>query len=136
MTHVRTQIREEVVALVTGLPTTGSKVFQSRMRPQQASSLPCLLVTTNDEQIEIDDFGATQDRRLSLVIQGFAAASANLDAQLDQIALEVETAMPNIYPLEKIEIEFDDDLETPVGRIAMTYLVTYFTNAGEPGSIT
>ncbi|MCL5460281.1 hypothetical protein M3M33_16710, partial [Loigolactobacillus coryniformis] len=78
----------------------------------------------------------TQDRRLSLVIQGFAAASANLDAQLDQIALEVETAMPNIYPLEKIEIEFDDDLEIPVGRIAMTYLVTYFTNAGEPGSIT
>lgn len=134
MTHVRQQIREACAALVTGLATTGSRVFQSRMRPQKESHLPCLLVTTNDEQIDGSATGI-QERRLTLEIRGLAMATANLDDTLDTMALEIETAMSATgYALEKIEVDFDDELEKPVGSVALTYQVLYFTNAGTPGT--
>ena len=46
MSHPRTQIRAAVVALLTGLPITGSNVFASRVRPFHDSELPALNVLT------------------------------------------------------------------------------------------
>lgn len=135
MSHARQQIRESVAALVTGLTTTGTKVFQSRMRPQAESKLPCLLVTTNDEQIDSASVGNLQQRSITLVIRGIAMGGATLDDTLDQIALEVETAMASDYrsALEKIEIDFDDELEKPIGSISLTYKTTVITASGNPG---
>lgn len=132
MSHVRQQIREACAALVTGLATTGNRVFQSRMLPQD--SLPCLLVSTNDESVEGGDIGNLNERRLQLVIRGFAKGNANLDDTLDTIAAEVETAMaPKGYALRSVEVDFDDSLEKPVGSIALKFEVLYFTRAGSPG---
>lgn len=134
MPHLRTQIRESVATLVTGLTTTASRVYQSRMRPVKADQMPCLLVTTNDESIEATTLHAgPQDRTLDLVIRGFAMGG-DLDNTLDQIALEVETALGSTaHTLKRIEIDFDDELEKPVGSISLTYEVLYFTQAGNPG---
>ena len=133
MSHARTQIRQAVAALVTGLPTTGSRVFQSRMRPQGAANLPCLLVTTDGEQID-----STVDsillRDLSVSIRSFAMGGATLDETLDQIALEVEAAMatnPRAI-FERIEIDFDDELEQPAGSVTLTYRIQYYTTAADP----
>ena len=135
MPHARQQIREAVAALVTGLTTTGSRVFQSRMRPQD--TLPCLLVTTNDEDVSPGTIGAIYERRLQVVIRGFAKGNSTVDDTLDLIASEVETAMAayDRAVLDKIEIEFDDELEKPVGMIAITYRLNYFTAAGQPGTL-
>lgn len=132
MSHQRTQIRESVATLLTGLTTTGSRVFQSRMRAQE--SLPCLLVTTEDESIERITLGGLEERRLSVVVRGFAKASTELDDTLDTIAAEVETAM-NAYAaarLERIDVDLLDELEKPAGRISLTYIVTYRLQSGAP----
>ena len=134
MPHSRQTIREAAATKVTGLTTTGTRVFQSRMVPQD--SLPALLVTTNDEEITPGTIGTLQERQLELVITGVAKASA-ADDTLDTIALEVETAMATFTyrnELTRIEVDFDEALEKPAGRIALTYRVTYFTNAGSPGT--
>ena len=137
MSHARQQIREACAALVTGLTTTGSRVFQSRMRPQASASLPCLLVTTNDEEITPGTIGTIYERSLLLSIRGFAMGSATLDDTLDQIAVEVETAMAAYYraTLTAIEIDFDDEIEKPVGSVDLRYRVMYHTAAGTPGTL-
>ena len=137
MSHARQQIREQVATLVTGLATTGSRVHQSRMRPD---TLPCLLVTTNDEEIVPGTVGDLRQRMLDLVITGYAKAGDTLDDTLDTIAAEVEVAIDSGYPkdraeLARIEVDFDDSLEKPVGSIALTYRITYFTAAGSPGTL-
>ena len=35
--------------------------------------------------------------------------------------------------LEKIEVDFDDGLEKPVGSISLTYRTTVLTASGTPG---
>lgn len=134
MTHLRTQIRNDVAAAVTSLATTGARVFKSRMRPKDESKLPCLLVTTNDEDVSGGAVGGGLDRQLQVVIRGIAAGGDGLDDTLDQIALEVETALANTQlSLRRVEIDYDDSLEKPVGEISLTFEILYFTSAGNPG---
>ena len=135
MSHARTQIREACAARLLGLATTGDRVKQSRMHP--AIALPCLLVTTNDEEVSPGTVGGLYQRTVLLVVRGYAKGSETLDDTLDQIALEVETAL-SAEPraeLDKVEIDYDESLEKPVGSISLTYRVTYFTAAGSPGTM-
>lgn len=135
MPHARQTIREAAATKVTGLTTTGANVFQSRMVPQ-ATALPCLLVTTNDEEITPGTVGNLIERNLDLVITGVAKAAA-ADDTLDTIAAEVETAMATFTyrnQLTRLEVDFDEALEKPAGRIALTYRVNYLTAAGSPGT--
>ena len=135
MAHARQTIREAAATKVTGLTSTGSNVFQSRMVPQ-TTALPCLLVTTNDEEIVPGTISGMSERGLDLVITGVAKGSSADDA-LDTIASEVETAMATFTyrnELTRIEVDFDEALEKPAGRIALTYRITYLTAAGSPGT--
>jgi hypothetical protein len=143
-THARRQIREAAATLVTGLSTTGTNVRQSRMHPAQDAGLPLLLVTTNDEIIVPGSISVLQERDVELLITGFAKSASTLDDTLDAIALEVETAMataPTLggkcsgMELRSIKVDFDDETDKPVGRIALDYRITYFVNAGAPGTI-
>ncbi len=142
-THVRRQLREAAAAAVTGLPTTGTRVHQSRMRTQGEAALPCLLVTTLDEEIE-QGFQRQQERQIELVVRGLAKATASLDDTLDQIALEVEGALANntlggLAPagavLSRLRTGFDDDTDKPVGFIELEFRLRYFTQAGSPGAV-
>ncbi len=141
MAHARQAIREAVAAAVTGLASTGARVFQSRMHAQDA--LPCLLVTTNGEEVSREDLGDLEERELDVEVVGVAKAAADVDDDLDDIAAEVETAIGanntlggrvKRMHLTGIRIEFDDELEQPVGLVRITYRCTYYTNAGVPGT--
>lgn len=135
MAHARQQIREALAARVTGLTTCGTRVFQSRMVPQE--TLPLLLVTTNDEEINPGTIGDIYERVLSVSVIGLAKATANLDDTLDTIAAEVEVAMSAEYwaELVAINVGFDEMLEKPAGRIELVYRVTYRTASSVPGTI-
>jgi len=135
MSHARQQIREALAARVTGLTTCGTRVFQSRMVPQE--TLPLLLVTTNDEEINPGTIGNIYERVLSVRIIGLAKATGSVDDTLDTIAAEVEVAMSAEYwaELVAINVGFDETLEKPVGRIELVYRVTYRTASSVPGTI-
>ena len=93
--HLRRQIRERVATTLTGLSTTGSNVFQSRIYPMESAGLPGLCVYTQEESVGIQSMGGTRNvsRDLTLIIEGYASASLNIDDTMDAIGKEVEVAM-------------------------------------------
>ncbi len=144
MAHVRRQIREAAAAALTGLATTGSRVFQSRIHTLRDPDLPCLLINTDDEQVEAENAvqGGELTRELTLTVRGVAKDAATLDDTLDAIAEQVEPVMNGASlgglvkrcTLERIAVEMDDALEKPVGVITLTYSTLYFTSPAAPGT--
>ncbi len=94
MAHLRKQIRDNVVTALTGLSTTGSRVYASRVYPMAAAKLPGLCVYAKSEEVETTTTTRprTQLRTLTLSVEGFAVATSGLDNTLDAISLEVEEA--------------------------------------------
>jgi hypothetical protein len=93
--HVRKQLRAALTTALTGLATTGSSVYGYRVHPLQAADLPCISIQTPSESG--DAITAHAPYELERVVQvdvvGHAKAQANVDATLDDIAKEVETAL-------------------------------------------
>lgn len=143
MTHVRTQIRNAAVAALTGLATTGARVYPSRLLPLHDVDLPCLLVNTNEEAIAGQDIsGVFQERVLQMTVRAAAKVSGTLDDALDALVADVETALDaqtfgglaKSVDLQTITVEMDDTQEKPVGIAEMGYRITYYTAAGSPGT--
>jgi hypothetical protein len=95
LAHLRKQIRDNVVTALTGLSTTGSKVYASRAYPMAAANLPGLCVYARSEEVETTTITRprTQFRTLTLTVEGFAVATPGLDNTLDAISLEVEEGL-------------------------------------------
>jgi hypothetical protein len=141
--HLRQQIREAAAALLTGLTTTGPRVYQSRVYPLAEGQLPALRVWTRDESIEQAAFGGAaraQVRTLTLVVEACAKAGTDLDDTLDTMAKEVEvalagatfTALAKDCQLADTEIELVGEGEQPLGVARLAFRVLYMTAANAP----
>ena len=145
MAHVRQQIRERAATTLGALPTTGSRVYQSRIYPLGSNNLPGLLIYTKSEDSQPETMGTTRTllRNLSLVVEGYVKQVSNFDDKVDLICSEVETAMSgditlnnlakNSY-LESTEINYNDEGDQPLGTCVLTYMVEYMTAEDDPDS--
>ena len=121
--HIRQQIREQVASDLTGLTTTSSRVYQSRVYPLADNNLPGLLIYTKDESSEP------------------VTAVSGFDDTVDDICKEVETVLggtrtlgglsKDLY-LTSTEIEYDVSGATPVGYVSMMYTCEYMTDEDAP----
>lgn len=140
MSHARETIRDAVVTAVTGLTTTGTRVYPSRVYPFDDDNLPGLLVFTSYEEIDEEEgkLAQLQFRNQTVIVEGYDKLSAGLDDKLDDIAEEVETAMFavgfNTIDLLSTETDFEDGIEQPVGKITLTFRLQYLTAEGAPGT--
>ena len=143
--HLRRQIRERAATTLTGLTTTGSNVFQSRVYPMESAGLPGLCIYTTEETVEMQSMGGTRhvSRDLTLIVEGYATASANVDDTLDQIGKEVEVAMSGDIKLNNlaqdsyltsVEITLSGDGSTGIGKITHSYIVVYQNAENAPDS--
>ena len=141
MAHVRKQIRDDVVTTLTGLTTTGTRVFASRVYPNEASKLPLLCVYSLNEASELIAMNGNQLlRSLEIVVEGYAKAKANLDDTLDTIAKEVEEALA-VDPtrgsiahktvINDTEISLSEEGEQAIAVIRMSFQVDYVTTSGD-----
>ena len=142
--HVRQQLREAVAALLTGLPTTGARVYIGRVHTLVPAELPCLLISTPDEPI-VETLGVRQPtiyrRDLELNVVLMTRTGADLEAALDAIAKEVEIALgagltlsgnrfyPRLLRMSSI-LERDGDL--PKGSMTLSYNIAYHTASNQP----
>ena len=144
MAHLRQSIRERIATDVTGLSTTGSNVFQSRIYPIEDASLPCLLVYSTTEDSEPTEMASPRPmtRILNVVIQGVVSATQP-DATLDTISKEVEVAMAGDITINSLannsflsgtEIEFNADGAKPIGTVMLNYVVEYRNVDNNPES--
>lgn len=146
MNHARQQIRDAAAALLTGLTTTGARVYKSRVHVLNNADLPALIITTDNEQSEFGAVGSpvVLNRRLRLTVRAVAKASANLDNTLDSIVKEVEAAvyvsvvantlggLVKSMELSSIEVDMAAEGELPVGQASMNFEVNYKTFGHAP----
>ena len=144
MAHLRQSIRERVGTDVTGLSTTGSNVFQTRLYPVEAGSLPCLLIYSISEESGVTEMASPRPmtRVLNIVIQGVVSATQP-DDTLDLISKEVEVAMAgdrsinslaNDSYLSSTEIEINAEGAKPIGIVRLNYVVEYRNLDNNPES--
>ncbi len=141
MSSIRSQIRAAVITKLTGLPTTGANVFQTRVWPVNDTELPCLLVTTDADVVNSYSEGSVVgntprdvNRTMHLTVQA-VVRGAVIDDPLDQICLEVEKALAadrflgglsvNVT-LADTRIQFKGDGEKPTGEASMSYQIEYW----------
>lgn len=100
MAHIRTQIRNALSTRLTGLTTTGARVFNNRLEPLQFTELPALLVMNDSEIINGRSFGSQlapharrELRTISYKVRAVVKANAAIEDTLDQICLETEKAI-------------------------------------------
>lgn len=145
MSHIRQQIREQVGATLTGLTTTGSNVFESRVYPLSDASLPALIIYSKSETSSISTMGTGLgiDRTMTLTIEAYVKANLTFDDTIDTICAEVEVAMgtdPSLNGkvrfsyLESTDIDYDGDGENPIGYATMNYVVEYRTAQNAPST--
>lgn len=95
MSHIRKRIRDAVVTALTGLTTTGTRVYKSRVYPLESGKLPGLCIYTKSEEISTTTINRprTQIRTLEVVVEGYVMANSAFDDTIDQISVEVEEAL-------------------------------------------
>lgn len=127
MAHVRQQIRESVATLLTGLTTTGSNVFQSRVYPLSESKLPGLLIYTTDEVSEYLSIAKPRmiQKTLTVTAEIFVKAVSNYDDLLDDSIKEVEAVIHSNTTLSglvkdlivtSVSTEFSGEGDQPLAR--------------------
>lgn len=146
MTHARQQLRGAVVSAITGLQTTGARVYTARAYDIDPSQLPGLEVNTIDETATEGTFhkNGVRERRVTVEIIARAIATTGLADLIDAICEQVEAALsdeifvsgaPVDLEYQSTTIDFSGDGEQPVGRASMIYFATIFTAANEPGTL-
>lgn len=141
--HVRQQIRDRIVTNVTGLTTTGARVFRSRVYPLNADTMPALLVYSTSEDSDIDVMGSpgVLNRTVNIAIEGYVRNITVYDNKIDDICKEVETAMAGDQTinglaknsfLQSTEIEYTGEGDQPIGVVTMNYVVQYRTVTNAP----
>lgn len=141
--HVRQQIRERIATDLTGLTTTASRVYQSRVYPLADNNLPGIIIYTKEESSDPVGMGANRqvERTLTVTIQAYCEAVNNIDDTIDTICKEVETALANDKDLNSLakdtfltstEIMYDANATQPVGYGSMDFTVIYRTADNAP----
>jgi len=137
MAHIRKLIRDDIETTLTGLTTTGSNVFASRVYPIQSAKMPGLCVYTSSETIEAQTIKPPRGliRSLEVSVEAYVE-SAVADDVLDTIAAEVEAAMTTDLTrggnakdtrLVSFEADFAGDGERPVVVGRFIFEIVYST---------
>jgi len=138
----RTAIRTAFAALLTGLPSTGSRVYQSRTRPLQAAELPAILVFSGESKTEANNVGSqkpdlmTYQLRADILVKDSTGTESIADQILDEISSAVfanvtaNTLSGKVSSTRLIQVgepDLDDSLEKPALRLPVLFETTYST---------
>lgn len=133
---------------LTGLTTSGSRVYKSRVYPHGDAHVPGLTVYTLRDEV-VDDsrtLGNREKRDLTLAVQARSKPpeGTELDDQLDAMCAETEAALMADPTLgnrvlhcehQATEMDLEGDLERPVGIARMTFQVRYVIAADDPETL-
>jgi len=150
MAHFAIEARDALRTALTGLATTGSRVFTAHTRDDAllfSGDLPALVLLTPREEVVVDGaYGVPTYQRTALleviVCVERTGASADLGAAVYQIAQEIESAMAVpltvagrnvVFHLNgSIETESSEQGERIVAMLILPVQALYFTTAGVP----
>lgn len=143
--HERQAIREAIVAQLIGTAPdfrtdARERVFKSRHAPVRHSELPAINVYTESESIKPGSESTAPrelTRTVTVAIEAWTQMTENVDDALDELALQIETAMDvdlNLAGtafdsvLNSTEIGITTAAERPMGVIHLEYAVTFHSD--------
>jgi len=138
MSHVRTQVRDKVVAILNAAVSV--PVYPGRVYP---TGVDCICVYTQKEACDLRPDMQTQQREVNCIIEGRVKSSTDVDKALDNMAVLIETAIaadPYLSgisrgtDLSETEKVLSNEAEKEFGSIALNYTVYVLTTPGAPGS--
>ncbi len=141
--HIRQQLRERAGTVLTGLTTTGSNVFETRIYPLENTNLPALVIYTKNETSEpiVISTNRLMSRELELIVEVYVKQTSNFDDQVDKICKEVEVAISADTTLnglakdcflQSTEIEYNTEGEQPLSYAVLTFLTNYYVQETAP----
>lgn len=141
MSHVRTQIRNRVLSTLTGLTTTGSRVYASRVHPMSPDIMPGICLYCGTEKA-IDGSLKTTTKAVDLIIDAYVSGSA-YDDIADTIQAEVDAALYADFANHRYfnglvenlsysmaESKYFGEAKVKHGVLRMIYQATYTTEDG------
>lgn len=142
MAHVRSQIRDRIVAvLLPAVTLVKRRVYASRVYPLTAENLPAVLVYARSEASGLMAMGTiTSDRTISMSVDVYVRATQNFDKDVDAICVQVEEAIAADFRVNGLakqavltgtEIDYNGDAEQPIGVARLTYEIRYVTTIGD-----
>lgn len=142
MSHVRTQIRDRIATLVTGLPTTGSSVYKMRRYALDDAKLPAICVYTTDESSSLITVGSRTLRRvINAMVEIYAkGASATISDTIDDICVSAEEAIAADFSLNGLakscvltstETDVNVEGDRGIATARLVYSVEYVTAIGD-----
>lgn len=143
--HLHKQIRAAVVTKLTGLTTSGSRVYANRLAPLPDTTSPSLLITLDEERAEGMTIHQPQmvERTLVLSVSAVAKATSGLDDTLDLMSKEVETALASGITVGSRTLDCfytgmnfeDEQSDKPVGVKRMTFSIPFTALANAPDTL-
>jgi outer membrane lipopolysaccharide assembly protein LptE/RlpB len=143
--HLRKQIRTAVKTALTGLSTTATRVYASRVADLTDGVLPALRIYTTEQSTELLSMGSgrIREHRLTLVVEACVRSNTTPDDTADQICKEVEVALDTPanqslgglckwIELKQFEQEMDGEGSKSVFIHRMNFEVYYVTAQGAP----
>jgi hypothetical protein len=140
--HVSEQIIAAVKVRLSGLPTTGARVFDSRVHPVQTEDVPCIKVDQGDESAEYENVNVPEAiRTMELLVVACVKQNVAYRTEVNKIRKEVEAAIGADLTLGGIchdvqyngcEIELSGEAEHPIAEATITFGVLYITDMRTP----
>lgn len=137
---IEEQIRDVATQTLTGLTTTGSNIFASRVHNIEDIKLPALLLYTKNIDSEIISIKPRRiEKNITLSVEGYVKQNTNFDNKIDDIAEEVEEALFTNRLLDNLAkdsfliqtaVEYESEGEKPLARIIMDFNVKYHHSEG------
>lgn len=140
MSHARQQIRDAAVTELTGLDTSGARVYPSRVYPTGDEHLPGLIVFCGDEKVvrRGDRRVGMQVRQIDLIVEARAKLAGGVADLLDTMVAEVEEALAAGVSVAILSLDLAETtllmapLEVPVGVARMKFVVRYAIDRDVP----
>lgn len=139
--HAAEQVVANAKTVLTGLATTGARVYDSQVYPLKDIDLPALKIDQGDESIEPGTVGDQLDRTMELRVIAVVKQQTSYRTTVNTIRSEVETALAAnqtlagichyVRPVSTV-LELSGEGELPVCEATMTFSVRYFTNYNAP----
>lgn len=138
MAHVRKQIRDRIVSVLTSNVTlVSSRVFATRIYGLVTNELPAITVYTGSEASSLITIGSRSlQRSLSVMVDIYVRDLSDADDDVDEICVQVEEAIANDFTVNGLakqavltatDIEFSGEAEQPIGIARLTFTVRYDT---------
>ena len=138
MAHVRQQIRERIVSvLTTNVTLVSNRVYGTRVYSFSEADLPAITVYAGSETSGLQTVGLkTSQRIVSIQVDAYVRATSDFDDDVDAIAVQIEEAIANDFTvnglaktavLSSTEMNFSGEAEQPIGSARLTFDVRYDT---------